>query len=558
MKKYIFFIIFALVFGGCSLIGEAKAFSYRWFYLSANLKDPDQLARFGNIAQSAARHGLNGVVLYAGPDATDFDSPGYLKRLRQIKKICDESRLEIIPILFSEGYGSLISFDKNLAEGIPVKGASFQVKNSKAIFISDSQTKLNNGGFEHFRGNVAAGFQLQDNPGKTSFIDTQIRQDGRVSLRFETFSGSRNGMGRIMQKIDVKPETCYRLTCYVRTENLLPRNCFFIQLYGDDGRIINTAQPTLSTRGEWQKIRFGFNSLNYQKVKLYLGVWEGKSGRFWVDGLSVEPVALINILRRPGTPVTIRNSQNGTIYDEGRDYAPITDPSPGFDFDHESPDIEILPNSRIHNGDVLSVDYYHGMNVTSGQITQCMSEPEVYALWEKQAVLIDRELKPEKYFLSMDEIRAGGTCMACRSRNISMAQILGDCVTRQVKILRKINPRAGIFIWSDMLDPHMNARNNYYLVDGDFSGSWNFIPKDLVMVCWNYSTRNESLGHFSGLGFKTMGAVYYDTDLNNIKDWIASLDAASGSVGIMYTTWQNKYDLLNIFGDMTAPEGIEK
>ena len=65
-----------------------------------------------------------------------------------------------------------------------------------------------------------------------------------------------------------------------------------------------------------------------------------------------------------------------------------------------------------------------------------MSEPEVYEIWQKQAELMHKYLAPSKYLLSMDEIRAGGSCQACKQRHLSMAQILGDCITKQVSILR--------------------------------------------------------------------------------------------------------------------------
>jgi hypothetical protein len=52
----------------------------------------------------------------------------------------------------------------------------------------------------------------------------------------------------------------------------------------------------------------------------------------------------------------------------------------------------------------------------------------------------------------------------------------GQCITKQVQILRRHLPGAEIYIWSDMLDPHHNARGDYYLVDGDFTGSWKHVP----------------------------------------------------------------------------------
>jgi len=272
--------------------------------------------------------------------------------------------------------------------------------------------------------------------------------------------------------------------------------------------------------------------------------------------LEIEEVGLLNILRRPGTPVAVKNKETGMVYEEGKDFAPIKEPKLNFKFDHDSPLIEILPGSRIKDGEHLRVSYYHGMGVNRGQVSVCMSEPKLYELWREQAKLIHKYLAPSKYLLSMDEIRAGGSCDACKSRNMTMAQILGDCITKQAQMIRDVNPDAEIFIWSDMLDPNHNAHDNYYLVDGDFTGSWKYIPKELVIVCWYYNKRNESLKFFSSLGFKTLAGAYYDGDtLDNPKGWLEVLERTPKSCGIMYTTWRNKYELLAPFGDLVSGAG---
>jgi hypothetical protein len=195
-----------------------------------------------------------------------------------------------------------------------------------------------------------------------------------------------------------------------------------------------------------------------------------------------------------------------------------------------------LPGSRIGAGQALRVSYYHGMAINDGQVTICMSEPKVYDIWRRQAELIQKHLAPERWLLSMDEIRSGGSCEACKARKMTMAQVLGDCLTRQFEMIRSVNPKAEVYVWSDMLDPNHNAHDNYYLVDGDFSGSWKHVPKELRIVCWYYEKRQESLSHFSGLGFKTLAGAYYDADtLENPKGWLEALGRTSGAVGIMYT-----------------------
>jgi hypothetical protein len=182
-----------------------------------------------------------------------------------------------------------------------------------------------------------------------------------------------------------------------------------------------------------------------------------------------------------------------------------------------------------------------------------MSEPKLYEIWREQARLVQKHLAPKKWFLSMDEIRAGGSCRACKERGLTMGQILGDCITRQVRIIREVNPNAEVYIWSDMLDPGHNAHGNYYLVDGDYAGSWEHVPKDLVIACWWHEKRESSLRFFSERGFRTLGAAYYDgDDLEDCRNWLETLQRTPNARGIMYTSWQNKYTLLGPFGDLVS------
>ena len=349
---------------------------------------------------------------------------------------------------------------------------------------------------------------------------------------------------------------------WVKTDGLDPSDPFGsgrfqIHVRGDDGRELQYYNPPVPSTGDWRELVAGFNSKNYEKVEISVGVWEGKQGRFWLDDLRLEEVGLINVLRRPGTPVTVLGETNGVVYEEGRDYSEIFDPELNHRFNHEGPVISLLPEGRITEGERLRVSWYHSVTVYNGQVTACMSEPELYEIWRKVVRLIDQHLAPSKYFLSVDEIRAGGTCAACQAHGMTMGQILSDCINKQVEIVREVNPEAELFMWSDMLDPNHNAGDrkgkNYYHVNGNFKGSWENIPRDLIIACWWHKMRNESLAHFSGLGHRTIACGYYDADnLENDKTWLEALDATPGALGLMYTTWLNKYALLAEFGDLVS------
>jgi hypothetical protein len=531
--------------------GEPKSYPDRWVYVSTRLASDQELARVEGIARTAAAHGLTGMLLSAGFDDLDLKPSAFFQRLEQLKRTCDSAGVEIVPAGFGTGYGGgVLTHDKNLAAGLPVRGALFVAGEGEARFAPDPAVELSNGGFEQREGNLPAGFTLH---GAEAAIDTSVYHSGKASVVLEGFGASRNGTVYLAQPLRVHPYRCYRIRCWVKTEGTAPRDLFHMWAIAPDGRDLAYLEPWVPATGGWQELVWAFNSWYADQVEFRIGVSDGKAGKIWVDDVRVEEVGLTNVLRRPGTPVKVANEKTGEVYEEGRDYGPIADPHLNFKWDHDGPAIRISAGSRIHAGDRLRVDYFHGTTIYRDQTPIDMSEPAVYEVWQHQIPLVEKYLAPRKYMLSMDEMRVGGFCEACKRRHLSMAEILGDCVMRQCRMIHAANPKAQVYIWSDMFDPNHNARRKYYLIDGSFEGTWNYIPKDLVMVCWYYEKRNASLEFFSKLGYRTLAGAYYDADdLANSRGWLESLDRTPGAVGIMYTSWEDKYQLLPAFGDLVS------
>ncbi len=547
---------------GAGLRAEEKAYPYRWVYVMCEQFEPGTADKVREIAKTCAEHGVNGMVLSGALDRLDLESPYTFKAIAEIKRIADHYGVEIIPQIMGVGYNAfMLAHDKNLAEGLPVRDALFVAGAHEARHVPDPAVSLVNGGFESFDGNKVEGFSFPYDH-QVAFPDTKVFKQGKASLRFEKFGKEEND-SKLIQEVEVQPERLYRISFWVKAEGLDPSNPFGsgrfrVEALGDGQRRLSFFDPQVPGTTGWRKVYVGFNSKNYRKVTLSIGVHGGKTGRFWIDGLKLEEVGLVNLLRRPGAPLVVRDEASGVVYEEGRDYARVEDIMLNFMFDHDGPEIELLPGSRIKQGTRLRVSYYQGTAIYQGQTPICMSEPAVYEIWRKQAKLFDMVFGADKYLLGADELRVAASCAACQNRNMSAAQLLGDCVSRQVEMVREVKPDAQLLVWSDMFDPNHNAnkREYYYLVDEDFYEAWKYIPTDLIMLCWHHRQRDNSLPHFSKLGFRTMAAGYYDRDdLDNINTWLQSLDRTPGAVGIMYTTWLNKYDLLGAFGDLVTKRG---
>lgn len=509
--------------------------------------DVDEMVR---VLDTAAQHGCTGAMLSGTLDSLCRGKPEYFRRLDAVKQACERNHLELIPAVFAVGYGSsVLAHDRNLAEGLPVEDAPFLVQGGEARFLPNESARLVNGGFEEFTGNKLKGYKYHDQPGEISFVDAEVKHGGQASLRLENFTANAHGHGRVTQELKVQPRRCYRLSLWVKTERLEPVSGFQISVLTGK-RALAPRTFDLPVTGDWQKLTFLFNSAGFDSVRVYAGMWGGKAGKLWLDDWSIEEVGPMNVLHRPGTPVTVRSGDGASKFVEGRDYAPLIDAKPNLrQVDRPAAALQILPGSRIREGERLLVSWYHPMVVNDSQVSVCMAEPALYEVFDHEAKLLAERLHPRRVMLNMDEIRMGGTCQACRGRN--MGELLGECITKQVEILRRHMPGVEVCIWSDMLDPDHNAHGDYYLVDGDFTGSWRHVPKDLTMVVWGGPPRPESLQFFAAQGFRTLVACYYDADsLDTVKNWIEVARPIPAVRGFMYTPWQKKYELLPAFGDL--------
>ncbi len=508
-------------------------------------KDVEQI---GAVLDQAGSNGFNGAVLSAGLDTLCKKSEAEWRRLEQIQERCRRNHLEVIPSLFSIGYGGgFLSHNRQLAEGLPVQNALFVAQAGSAHFVPEPLEEFSQGAFEDFKGDTFIGFGFQDGPGKISFADLEVRHSGKASLRLENFTSDPYGHARVMKEIQVRPHRSYRIGLWVKTRGFVPTGSFRVTVLAGN-RDLAPRTFNIKSDSDWRKCTMIFNSLTNQSVRLYAGVWGGKRGTVWIDDWTIEEIGPVNVLRRPGTPVRVSSDATSIVYEEGRDYFPLRDPDfQLYQLDRPAPVLKLPAGSRIQPGERLRVSWRHPMLIYDSQVTVCMAEPEIYEIMDHEAKLLAEHLHPKRILLNMDEIRMGGTCEACRGRN--MAELLGGCITKEAAALKRHNREAQVYIWSDMLDPNHNAHGNYYLVNGDYTGSWNHVPKDLVIAIWGGAPREKSVRFFDEHGFQSLISCYYDAaNLDEVKSWLGLAHHSTGVRGFMYTTWEKKYQLLPDFG----------
>ncbi len=502
-----------------------------WLYKATNLLVEKNVDELGTLLERARGAGYTHLLLTDSKFSRlgELDAR-YFKNVARVKDLAAKHRIEIVPAIFPVGYSnSILSQDVNLVEALPVKNVPLVVNGGVASVVDAAVPTIRGGTF--------------DDRKKWSFVDeTVVFENGTARV-----TDPKDGRARLSVRIAVTPWRQYHISVRVKTENFLgsPE----VKALPEKGPSLTHDYLGVKPTQDWATHHIVFNSQENTTVAIYFGTWDCKSGSLWWDDAKLEEVAFLNMPRRDGCPLVITTADGKPLV-EGRDFEPLRDPVMGmspyageFDVFHAPP----VLRTKLPDGTKLLASYYHAATVHDGQAMICPSEPKTVALLRKQASDMHKLWGAKGVMMSHDEIRVLNHCAACRARNLTPGQIIADNVKTCVAILREVNPGGRIYVWSDMFDPNHNAiAGGYYLVNGPLTGSWDGLEKDVIILPWYFEKRAASLRFFADRGHKQVIAGYYDSKPERVKEWLAAAEGIPGVIGVMYTTWVNKY------GDMEA------
>jgi hypothetical protein len=545
--------------------GQAPSYTKRWVFYGTNLLVEENVKKFEALADRAAKAGYNGIVLADYKlSILDRVQDWYPKNVARALAAADRAGIEVIPAIFSVGYSSgLLSHDPNLAEAMPAETV-FVIQKGVGHLVADPAVGLKNGGLEQVQGDRFTGFGFQDKPGKITVADHSIAHGGKVACRMrDTATSSSGSNSRIVQKVNVHPHTCYRYSAWVKTQDLKNAGSFRLLALGTkpDGQALTFFEGGVEPTHDWNQISVVFNSLENDAVTLYAGIWGGSTGTMWIDDLALDEVPLTNVVRREGCPLAVTSSDGKTTYVEGKDFLEVVDPKLGqvpyggeYEYDHDPPAFRVPRGSRIKEGQKVRVSWYHPVLVHGNQVMCCLSDPKVYTLLEDQARRVRDLMHSKTVFFSHDEIRVANWCKACQSRGKTPGAMLAENFQRCYEIEKSLSPDTRVVVWSDMFDPNHNAVDKYYLVNGTWAGSWEGVPKEVIIANWNGGEAAQSLRFFAARGHEQVIAGYYDvSDLSNFTLWNDAAKGVPGVIGFMYTTWVARFDLLEEYGNAIKP-----
>ncbi|EEF57796.1 hypothetical protein [Pedosphaera parvula] len=513
---------------------SASAFE-RWIYCAQNLWVDQNITNMTALMQRAAAAGYTHVLITDSKfgHLADMDAR-YFRNVDTLKKAAQKLGLEIVPAVFPVGYSNDILYQNpNLVEGLPARNVPLVVSNGVARVVPDPAIIFPGGDFADLS--------------RWSWKDPNVTADNGTAK----INNPNGANARIVQHLKVRPFRQYHISVRVKTQDF-PTPPNVAVLAGNQS--LNFVNLGVERTQGWKTHHVVFNSLTNTEVNVYFGVWGGTKGTLWWDDAVIEEVAFLNLIRRPGTPLTIRKEEGASLV-ESQDFTKLVDPLMGTKPWNGSYDVYHAPpalHTSLPDGTRLRASWYHAMTVYDGQAMICPSEQQTMALLQDQAERMHAAWGARGYFMSHDEIRVMNWCAACEARHLDAGEMLADNVRRCAEILRKVNPGGRIYVWSDMFDPHHNAHDNYFLVRGNLAGSWKGLDRDIIVVPWNYEQRDASLKFFAELGNPQLIAGYYDEDPARITNWLTAARPFPRIVGAMYTTWQNRFTDLEKFSQLIS------
>ena len=511
----------------------------RWVYASANLLVPTEVTRIENLLKECSVLGYSHVLITDSKFCRlpELDKR-YFDNIARIRNTARDLDVKLVPAVFPVGYSnSLLSQNVNLADGLPVKDALFEIQAGEAKLVADPDVLLP---------------ELKDRK-QWKFVDESLKVESD-GLRVTDPQGENC---RAMKVVKVSPYRHYRVSVRVKTDNFRGQPQIAV-LDPKSGRRLTHTNLQVTRTHDWSTRHITFNSLHSTSVNVYIGAWGPTGGSMWLADAKIEECGLTNVLRREGTPLSVATEGPASReLKEGTDFEYIKDDQLGmvpyageYDVWHESPPIRMKGNWA--DGTRLRVSWYHTQTIYDGQVCACVTEPAFLDLLRQQADGVEKLFPGTDRMMSHDEWRLMGWDESFRKLGKTPGQVVADNVRFCTNLLQSQSTDRRIFVWNDMFDPHHNAVENYYLVNGDLSGSWEGLEKDVIIMNWNFGVRAESLAFFAGRGHQQVLAGFYDADAEQIGKWLETVEKNKipGVIGVMYTTWNQDYSQLQEFRDV--------
>ena len=255
-----------------SIVYREQVFSLAWDYFD---KDP---AKVEQLAANTPDVRVGLALFYA-----QRNSP--------------KDALRIWNTLSDEAKAQNPQISKNIAQGLYDKlyyRQSIEFAKQAGIDPEANAETITNGGFEKFFGNpedTLYGWRIYKNESKLDIApDTTVKHEGSRSLKSVFRSYVKPDLHNIVQIVAVQPLGKYRLSFWLRTENLRSGGMPILQvLGGKESALLASSAPFPIGSSDWQEISLEFTvpedgeGIGLRTTRAFCGEECPISGTFWYD-----------------------------------------------------------------------------------------------------------------------------------------------------------------------------------------------------------------------------------------------------------------------------------
>jgi len=527
----------------------------RWLFISRDHSKPEKFADTLSLLPRAKAAGYNTILLGDHYLLTIDRMPeAHRQRLIELREAIRAQGFKLLAGCMPVGYAlSILAYDPNLAEGVPVKDALFVARGGRLEFQQDPAPVVVNGAFASRDGVHFDGWEVQEGLGTTLFVE---KRDGAVRTEITP------ERCMLAQKVKVHPYRQYHIRVRTKIKGMDNREggAIVVRATDKEGRTRRLNYACLRGHPDcgWREQHAIFNSFEFDEVLVGIGTDSEGHGTIWWQDFSLEETALVNLLRRDGCPLSVKG-EDGTAYQEGKDFEPIVDALlDPMELYHTPPVVKLTAKTRIRTGARVRMSYYHPLFIYGDQVCACLSDQKVFDIMRDQVTRLNELLHPDAFLMSQDEMRTANQDAACVSRNMTPGQLMAENVRKCAQIIRDLRPEAKIWIWSDMLDPFHNAHDGpYYFVEGSWKGAWEGADPDIGIANWAGHLKGKNFKWFSDRGHQQVLCGYYDYDDDGkaIAEWLKAAEGIPGVIGVMHTSWQEKYGTIEAWAKAAWGEG---
>ncbi|GGX78608.1 hypothetical protein GJV26_04380 [Massilia dura] len=586
MKKLVQKIVVSAIMAGFGISTAVAAdacqdcFKKRWIYFNGNITLPADYAALQTLIVQARKEGFNGIALNSGGDGSFTSLAGLpqnkynliIENTKKLVALASQNNIELIPV--AGGPEVPAALNSNLVEALPTNTV-FTVEGSTGR-VKDLTNKIPDGGFDTTAGwGMDTVVTVDKSEGHTRAPAIKLTpSDGTIKLP----NGEPNYNSRLVKNLKLPAHKSYKLSFWLKASPGYVTSDLFIQILdvaSGAPAYKNGLGWALGSNGEWEaksnRELFAENSSDWKKYELIFNTGNFTNLNLWfsnqtkgdpatfalIDDVELYEIGLPKLVDRASITTVVTG--NGIQYAKGQDYA----------IDSINGKLNIPKGSRIASGQDVTVSWHQsGVNLAGRWNTPSTACTDGYFYWQNT---LHRNLfqlfgnkfgegNTNKYFMPYDDIRVMNWDKSCATGN-NAADYLASTVNKVRSNIVANNKSVEILTWNQMFDPHVNARANYWQVNGSLVPSSVKLDSNIVVVnsagggrtaMADDKIRAASLNFFARRGHKQVAALYHD-NRDSVKNWIEIIsDPMTPALdGVMYTSWvYNKEDRLQGYKEL--------